>query len=613
MFVPLRGKQTRAVALSCLPVKRKKQEVKTKNFKLKKIGKVLSEDPVLNSSQIRFAFWIHFHYLSSLGLVFRLFFPSLFLKRKTTFSAPPVLENESKKEKKEKKPLLFWQENRLDFYLQKIKKFKEKGQVLILASEKLRARDISSRLKKEGINHDFFDSSLKGSTELKIWEKVKRGETKVVVGTRSSIFLPFFNLSLLILDPEESPHFKSWDMHPKYHTRTLARVLCKIEKAKLILGTSVPSLESYLNAKKGIFEKKFSGRNLRVSNLSVVDMKKELKDREFTNFSRKLEEEITSVLEKREKKARILLFINRRGLSTSVFCQECGWYKECEKCTVPMVFHQDKENGLFICHHCGKEDPPPEKCPKCDSWKMKFYGAGTQKIAKEVDKKLLPGGYKSGRLDSDIASTEKSQRKIIEDFKDGKFQVLVATQSFTKLEYFNFKERKLDFSGIMLLDPLLSLGGFRGEKRALEFILKLNVLSKKILVQTYAPEANIIDFLQGKTLESFLDNKLREREVLSYPPFSEVIQLTFSHRSNWEAKKRQKNFKKRLKKALKKNNLEDHVFLLGPAPGFVSEVKGKHVWHLVLKVKNRKKKTKKLLLKIIPRDFEVDVNPESLL
>lgn len=401
--------------------------------------------------------------------------------------------------------------------------------------------------------------------------------------TKGLVFGSFESLKSITIEDESSDLYRSWSRKPYYDVRTIAKQLAKIHKAKLIL------------------KNEFQNSKLKIQS-SLVDMRKEIKNGNFSIISNELQEKL-----KKHKKS--ILFISRRGTSTFILCRECGYVSMCSKCDVPMIFHEDLRptSKSLLCHHCGKQDIAPVLCPKCKSIKIKYFGAGTQKVESEV-KKLIPNKLIL-RLDSDAAKKPEQQSKIIEKFKNNKNVVLIGTQMILN------KEIKADMTAIISIDVILNLPDFKSSERVFKTIHQLRKMSKKeFLIQTYNPENYAIQTALANNYKKFYNNEVKMRKQFNYPPFSQIIKLTFKHKDYQKAKNEVEILLEKLKQQIKNLKFKaDSLQLLGPTPAFIPRIAQNYRWNLIIKNKIKNLKSRNRLLMIVPSKWEIEVDPDSLL
>lgn len=608
VLIPISGRKEKAIVLNSSRIEERKLEIKRRAFKLKKIEKIFSPTPLISEPQMELAFWMHKFYLTSLGPILKLFLPKTFIKRKKPMKILEVKPQISKT--KTQKPLLSWGKDRMKFYLKEVEKaLKKKKQVLFLLPEIQDIENFVTPIKEVA----FWHGGLKTSAELKEWEKIRSGKAKLIIGMRSGVFAPFQNLGLIILEKEENPAFKSWRQHPRYDAKEVALKLAEMTKAKIILGSALPSVVSYYKAKTGKY-KLISPKTIQSYSrkIKIVDMREEIRKGNYSIFSEDLEYELKKVL---KEKKRAILFCNRRGMATYIFCQDCGWIAKCENCNVPMVYHKNlkiKDEKLkegLICHHCGARRDPHIVCPNCKGHRLKYSGIGTQKVVQEL-KRLTPK-IRIFRLDSDITPRTEAQKKIFEEFLKSKNSVLVGTQIF--LKFSDLLKKPLVLVGITSSDQFLNLPEFKATEVAFQTLYKLEIFGKKLIIQTYNPKTPCLQFFRERNVEAFFEKEIQARKEFSYPPFSEIIKLSFAHKNLQKVEKQARDFKEKLEKLGATHPSLLTTQILGPIPGSIPKVKGKYIQNIILKVKNEKPEVKDLILENIPKNCEVDVNPQSLL
>lgn len=584
LIVSLRNRKVKGICLKSTPLRERKQEVKEKKFKLSAIEEVLTKNPALTPEQIELAFWVHQHYIAPLGTCLRLFLPKSYLNRRKPFDTLSFPQSEKGEMPA---PTLLWQKER-DY-----KDFLE-PQTLVLSPEIGSVSHLRATLNGSPQNI-VYHSQLSTRTEREAWTKVATGEAETIFGTRSSIFLPYRNLQTIIIDCEEDDSFKSWDQHPRYHAREVAYQLSQIFGAKLILGTSLPSLDSYLKTTK---EKISLNRKPKEDkSITVINMKKEREKKNFSILGDKTRQSIEEAIKDNKK---VIVFTKRRGFATSVTCQDCGHTLECSQCDTPLVYHREQEK--LICHHCHQEVQPPKSCPKCESWQIKYSGTGTQKVEKELGKMA-----ETIVVDSDRTPTEEEQRKTLQKDCD----ILIGTNLMLKEGLFSLLPR-FSVGVVLSTDSLTSFPDYRAEEEAFRIFKQIQDISENTFLQTYSPGLELWqDLQQDSTL--FLKKQLDKRRMLSYPPFSEIVRLTYSHKSKRKVDEETEKFKSFLEKVIKKSEFDQFVQLLGPTPSLVPRSGGLYSKHLVLKIKDKKKPIKSFLRNNLPRDWRVDINPLSLL
>jgi len=372
-------------------------------------------------------------------------------------------------------------------------------------------------------------SGLTPSERLKYWHMIMNGEVDLIIGARSAVFAPSLNLGLIIMDEEHEGSYKSGNT-PRYHARQIAEHRAKSLGIPFIMGSATPSLEAYGMMKRGIVERidmpeRVSGGSM--PQIEVVNML-----REDRCISRTLEDAIRKSVEKGHG---AILFLNRRGYTYYYHCNSCGCVVKCPNCSVALTYH--KSNGLLECHYCGHTEKPIPSCPECGSTDMSVSGFGTERVEEEA-RRLFPS-YRIARLDSDVAEKDKeSVKRIIDDFKEGGIDMLLGTQMVAKGLNFPL----LETVGVILADSTLSVPDFRAEERT--FSLLEQVAGRagryrtdgRVIIQTYRPDDDAIKAVLYRTQDAFYEKELSERRMLSYPPFSRLIQLVLRGRTEENVK-----------------------------------------------------------------------------
>ena len=415
------------------------------------------------------------------------------------------------------------------------------------------------------------------------------------------IFLPYKNLKHISIKKAESSKFVSWGRKPYYDARTLAFYLAKQFKAKIELNaTSFVSVDFYYLAKRKNYKISIQQPGNKVKKTKLIDMRQEIKEGNFSIISRDLK----SALEKYKK---AILYIPRRGDSTFIFCRDCGYVLKCSQCEVPLVLHK-RENKL-ICHYCNNEEKPPALCPNCKSYRIKYYGAGTQKVESEI-KKILPK-IKIFRLDSDVIKNPASQKKVINQFNREKTAILIGTQMI-----FEKNIRPVELVAVASIETILNLPDYRSSERVFEILSRLKKMSNNLFfVQTYNPENFAINCALKNNWKKFYQQEIKLRKTLNYPPFSQLIKLVFEHKELKRVKTETEILLKKLEFQASKLNLlkEKKVQFLGPSPCFVPKIRKKYRWQIVIKSNIKELGLRNQLLMTIPSNWHIEIDPESLL
>ncbi len=621
--VPIGKRKSLGIVMSKTKIEEAKMNIKTAGYQMKPIDKIVNPNPVVSLQQLKLAVWMHKYYHEPLGLIIKGMAPVI-----TSHLSPHTSQSTTPKNPK---PTLLKLdlENCLKKITKEIKKtIALKKQILILAPDKNTLNRLKENLDLANCGES---TSITGSTSKKkfekIWEDIVSGKIQVILGTRKALFLPYKNLGLVFLTQEHSPHYKSWNQHPKYHTRDVAIKLAKSHGAKIIMQSETPSVEASWNLDRTFAPTKTTtneshNNNIKIRdsrfeipNSSIIDMRIEIKNTNYSIFSLTLLGYLKKAIEKKEK---IILFINRRGESSAILCRSCGYIVKCKNCDVPMAYHSTYNSKLIThnltCHHCNYKTPAPNRCPQCNGFKIKFLGAGTQKVVEEI-KKISPE-TKTIILDSDTAKTDKAKREIIDKFQTT-HDILVGTQSITSLEL-----PKVNLIGVVSSDAMVNMPSFRSSERTFQTIFDLiNKLEKggKIVYQTYSPEHHAIKMGLAKNYKKFYEQEIIFRKMFNYPPFAKLIKLTFSHRSKQLAEQEARSLHTKLMTHTQQITTNDQfkIQVIGPAPAFIPRQRGKYIFHIIMKITSCESKetnsaTKKIL-RFVPSNWSVDVDPESLL
>ena len=428
-------------------------------------------------------------------------------------------------------------------------------------------------------------SSLSAGARYDEWKRVKRGEARVVVGTRSAVFAPLQNLGLIVLDEEQEGTYKS-EQVPRYHARDVAKYRCAQTNALLILGSATPSVESMYYAKEGkyrLFTLPDRYNTQALPEVLLVDLKEELKKGNGGNISEALRLAISENLERGEQ---TILFINRRGANKMIACGECGYVPECPNCSVHLTYHS--ANRRMMCHYCGHSQPLPEHCPECGGV-LAFVGAGTQKIEEELAE-LYPQ-MEVLRMDADTISATQTHEKLLNRFRKENIPVLVGTQMVAKgLDFEN-----VTLVGVISADASLYMDHYRAGERT--FSLLTQVVGRagrgsklgRALIQTWTPENEVIQCAAKQDYDRFYEQEIEMRRLCGYPPFQHVYQITAMG-----LKEEQVLFCcMKIKQAIQATIVlpeyrEMDCRLLGPAPAPIAKVNNRYRYRITLMAPDHK-------------------------
>ena len=469
-----------------------------------------------------------------------------------------------------------------EMYIQMISKVLAEGkQVLYLVPEIALTTQLTSRLKRVfGKRLGVYHSKFSDAERVEIWNNVLNDKTyDVIIGVRSSVFLPFRQLGLVIVDEEHESSYKQYDPAPRYHARNAAIMLASMHGAKTLLGTATPAIETYHNAltgKYGLVELNQRHEEMAMPEILVVDTKEAYRKKEMEGvFTPLLIEKIGKALQNHEQ---VILFQNRRGYAPFIECKVCAFVPHCKNCDVSLTVH--KVFNTLTCHYCGYTEPIPNICPKCGTpGSLSTKGFGTEKIEDEI--KLIFPDARVSRMDLDTTRSKKSYDKIISDFEQLKVDILIGTQMVSKgLDF-----ERVSLVGILNADNMLNFPDFRAHERAYQLMAQVSGRAGRknkrgtVVLQTSSPEHPIIGQVIRNDFKAMYVTQCEERQLFKYPPFYRIIQIVLRHRNpNVVSQAAQKLA----------NDLRA-VFgarVLGPNIPVVARVQNLYIKHILLKIEN---------------------------
>ena len=434
------------------------------------------------------------------------------------------------------------------------------------------------------------------------WRRIRRGEVDVVVGTRLAVLAPLADLGLVIVDEEHDAAYKS-DRTPRLQARDVALELGRLAGVPVVLGSATPSVETEGRARDGGIERRrlptrLSGAPPRIE---VVDLRAELKDGNLGMLSRSLVDALTAL----DDGEQAILVINRRGTASVVLCRDCGYVATCPDCTRPLVYHQAGQT--LRCHHCGRAWPMPSRCPTCDSARIRYLGGGTERVEREV-KDRFPG-LRVGRLDRDVVERRGAAERVVDDFTDGRLDVLVGTSLVTK----GLDIPAVTLVGIVSADVALNLPDERAAERTYQLLAQAVGRAGRgdrpgmAILQTYQPEHPAIVAVAERRAEAFYDAELDLRRRFGSPPFGRLVKLTVALPDRDEAQAAGEALVEQLR--ARGAALGERVDVAGPAPAFVARRGERWRFNVVL----RGPDPVRLLADPPGAPWSIDVDPESLL
>jgi primosomal protein N' (replication factor Y) len=453
-------------------------------------------------------------------------------------------------------------------------------------------------------------SELSLGEQFDEWWRVKKGEFDVVIGPRSALFSPQPDLGLIIIDEEHEWTYKQQDNSPRYHTRQAALKLAELSGAVVVLGSATPDVESYFKALNGEYhllelpERVTPAEGAPLPVVEVVDLKTELKAGNLSLFSRSLSQEIETALARSEQ---VLLFLNRRGSASIVECRNCGLVVRCKRCEIPLSYHFTGDT--LICHQCNYHTRVPQVCPRCHSSKIKFLGAGTEKLEQET-----ASAFPAARLlrwDSDVVQGRKlAHQEIFEKFRARQADILIGTQMVAK----GLDLPWVTVVGVVSADIALNLPDFRSGERTFQLLSQVagragrGPAGGKVIVQTYSPEHYAIRAAAKHDYPAFYREELAYRRELNYPPYIRLARLTFVQTNDTRCREEAERMKKVLIQARDSKGLAAISFI-GPAPAFIHRLRGRFRWQLTI----RSPDPSAFLVDIeFPRGWQIDIDPVGI-
>jgi primosomal protein N' (replication factor Y) (superfamily II helicase) len=518
--------------------------------KLKNIISILDKEPLIDEEFLKLAEWMSQYYACSLGEALWAILPKKWnirnekLKLITSKNKSDFFKLTQEQKNAVEKILLSCNKNeykkfllygiagsgKTEIYLNIIKNVLEQGKqaIYLIPEISLTPQIFEILVSRFKDSVALWHSQLTDREKFIIWEKIKRNEIKVLAGPRSAIFAPFKNIGAIIVDEEHEDSYKQ-DQKPTYDARTVSEWRTKYHNAVLVYGSATPRVETYYRALQDEFEilslpkkiNEYLSEIKSVMTVKVLDMRIELERKNYSMLSEMLRKEIQNRLDKKEQ---TILFLNRRGFSTYVFCRKCGHVMRCPRCDISLVYHSDKEK--LLCHYCGYSIDNPKECPNCKSQYIRYFGGGIQKVESEV-RKYFPYA-RVARLDQDVSKKKGAVEEIYNDVKNKKIDILIGTQIVAK---------GLDFPSVTLVgvissDTALNLPDFRASERTFSLLTQVagragrRHLHSDVIFQTYYPNHYSITKASFFDYQSFYNDEIEWRKKLGYPPYKKLVGVT---------------------------------------------------------------------------------------
>lgn len=489
-----------------------------------------------------------------------------------------------------------------EIYTHLIEKVLNNGdQVLYLVPEISLTTQLTERLRKVfGERLLVYHSKFSDTERVEIWQRLlKTNEPLLILGVRSSVFLPFARLGLIIVDEEHESSYKQYDPAPRYNARDTAIVLASMHGAKTLLGSATPSVETFFKASNGKYglatlNERFEGAEL--PEVRIIDMKLQRK-KKLNNGT--LSSDLRSVTRRALENGRqVIMFQNRRGYAPMVMCHQCGWIPKCVNCDVSLVYHKNSE--LLRCHYCGFVRTLPKECPACGSTDINKYGYGTERIAEELHNQFE--GYRVARMDLDTTRNKEAYQEIIQEFATHQTDILVGTQMVSKgLDF-----EKVDVVGVVNADTLLNFPDFRSDERAFNMLEQVAGRAGRrndsgvVVVQTFKPDDPILSFVKNHDYQGYYRQEITNREKYSYPPFTKVVNIYLKNRDASTVDTVAVRYAMGLRKIFGER-------VLGPEKPFVSRVANMFIQSIMIKIEANASMTK---VKKLLRDFYIEISAD---
>lgn len=497
-----------------------------------------------------------------------------------------------------------------EVYLQLVEKMLEEGKssIILVPEISLTPQTIERFSGRFGEDIAIIHSKLTITEKLQQWKLIQNGKVKIVVGARSAIFSPIENLGLIIIDEEHESSYIS-DQTPRYYTHEVAEYLCELNGAKLVLGSATPSVNIYDLALKGDYEllelKNRATKNM-LPEVSVIDMRAELLSGNKNILSTKLYQEIQEALDRKEQ---IVLFLNKRGRSSFVFCRSCGYVLKCDYCDISMTYHKDSTKDVCICHLCGRVKQKPKICPNCYKKSIKEFGFGTEALEEHI--KISFPNARVHRIDGDTSKEKNAYDELYNKMKNGEIDILIGTQMISKgLDFPN-----VTLVGVVLADISLNIPSFYSAEKTFQLITQVAGRSGrgekkgKVIIQTYKPSHYSIVNSSTHNFRQFFDDEKKFRKTFMYPPFTDIVNFQFRSKDINNCISELKKIKNEITREFG-DKIGNDIIILGPNPDSIKWVNRVYRYNLTVKILENFEDFRKFL-NILIKDKNFSFNTEK--
>ena len=608
--VALGTRKIKAVVISSDSIKNQKLIFKKNvDFKLKNIIRVINPEPQVSNWQLHIANYISSYYYAPLGICLKTILPPFWGKRgyKLNISEP-------KTNTKENSPKLSFIKSDLknhsaDFAETIKKQLKLGKQVFLMVPENTAAEYFLSAY--SDFNPLLISGGLPNKKFYEIWKQAEDNKPNLFIGTRTGLFLPFSNLGTIIIDDESNEFYKS-DMMPRYNAVEVATQIAKGYGAEIIIGDNVPRIETYSQIPEFNSPAKPFGK--------IINMVDEIKNANYSIFSRLLKKKII------DNESHLIIYVPHRGHANFILCQKCGQSIKCPNCTTSLVLHKELTGvptTKLICHHCNYQTQESKSCPGCGSYQLKPYGIGTEKVVEELKKlekslaqastynpNVVAKKINVFRLDSDISQNlVEKEMKVLDEFKKTTPSILVTTQIIFSYKYLI----NVPIIGIINADTLINIPDFRAEESLFRQIYNLGEIGDNLIIQTHNPEDEAIKLSSIGGQKEFMAQELDNRKTFGYPPFTQLVKLSYRHKNPAKAKSEARILFEKMKIALAQTQTK--IQLLGLSPAFISKEHGNYIWNISLKCPTdfEELKNRNDFLRFVPNGWTIDVSPKNII
>ena len=576
------------------------------SIKPKNIESIIESEPLFSLEYLKLLEWVSNYYFCDIQTVLNTALPQKFFEKNVKNYRVPKIKNKIYDTKKVNSNVILTElQNKIyedikkvsaktsllygitgsgktEIYFKLIEDVIEKGKnVIFMAPEIALVSQLTLRtIERFGADSvAIWHSSITEAEKYETWKRLRNNEIKILFGARSAVFAPIQNIGLIIIDEEHDSSYKQTMPNPRYNAKDVAKKLCELYDAKLLLGSATPSIESYYEAvnSNSLFKLDKRYNDAKLPKVIVVDMKQERAEKNKSMFSRTLIKNTKEAIERGEQ---VIFLINRRGYSTYTQCMECGEVLECKKCAILLIYHSSSES--YKCHYCGYEEHDV-KCPKCGSTALEHFGMGSQRV--ELKAREIFEGYRIERFDSDILSKKNEHIDILKRFNNGDIDILIGTQMIAK----GLDNKNVTLVGVINADLSFNLPDYRSSERGFSLLTQVagrsgrGELEGKVIFQTYNQDNIFLQNAQKQDFEAFYENEIELREMLYYPPFSKMIRIVLSSKNEFRAEKSAAEIELHLSDYIKKLGLDEKLIVLGPSPCVIGRIKEEYRFNIIVK------------------------------